>query len=195
MGRHTTADRSRSEGPLPTRALPPAFRQQPGLDRRGTSAPASCRTSAHRVDEDHPRPRPLQRLLQALWPELERKPLLVGVPRDAAPALGERLGVTVRATRRHLVATRHRVPGRLSPLGRAVVGQGGYSFGFVGILSRWVTEYALLVCGDRWGRRLTTDSALGGLAELDRKVVRLKLLSNPYIGLRLSGKLSNRANT
>src|SRR5271155_5009531 len=29
---------------------------------------------ANRVDEDHSRARPLQRLLQPLWPELERKP-------------------------------------------------------------------------------------------------------------------------
>jgi hypothetical protein len=73
--------------------------------------------------------RPLQRLLQPLRPELQRETLLVGVPRDATPALGERLGVTVRAARRDLLATRHRVPGRLRPLDCAVVGQGGYSFG------------------------------------------------------------------
>jgi hypothetical protein len=76
---------------------------------------------AHRVDEDHSRPRPLQWLLQPLRPELQREALLVGVSRDPAPALGERLRVAVRAARRNLVATRHRVPGRLSPLDRALV--------------------------------------------------------------------------
>ncbi len=58
--------------------------------------------------------------------------MLVRMPRDPPPTLGERLGVAVRATRRDLVATRHRVPGRLRPLDCAVVGQGGYSLGFVG---------------------------------------------------------------
>jgi len=86
---------------------------------------------AHRVDEDHPRARPLQRLLQSLWPELQRKTLLVRMPRDATPALGERLCITVRAARRDLVAARHWIPGRLSPLNCAVISQGGYSFGFV----------------------------------------------------------------
>ena len=54
------------------------------------------------------------------------------MPGDAAPALGERLRVAMRAAGRDLVATRDRVPGRLRPLDCAVVGQGGYSFGFVG---------------------------------------------------------------
>src|ERR1700684_1604514 len=76
---------------------------------------------AHRVDEDHPRTRPLQWLLQPLRPELELKALLVGVSRDAPPALGECLGVAVRAPGRDLVAARYRVPGRLSPLDRALV--------------------------------------------------------------------------
>jgi hypothetical protein len=49
---------------------------------------------------------------------------LVRMPWDAAPALGERLGVTVRAARRDLVTARDRVPGRLSPLDRAAVGPG-----------------------------------------------------------------------
>ena len=66
--------------------------------------------------------KPLQRLPQPPWPELERKTLLVRMPRDAAPALGERLRITVRAARRDLLATRHRIPGRLSPLDCAVVG-------------------------------------------------------------------------
>jgi len=68
--------------------------------------------------------RPFQRLLQPLWPELQRKPLLVGVPRDAAPALGKRLRLAMRAAGRDLVAPGHRVPGRLRPLDCAVVGQG-----------------------------------------------------------------------
>jgi hypothetical protein len=87
---------------------------------------------AHRVHEDHPRARPLQRLLQPLRPQLQLKPLLVRMPWDAAPALGERLCIAMSAARRDLVATRHWVPGRLCPLDCAVVGQGGYSFGFVG---------------------------------------------------------------
>ena len=61
----------------------PAFRWQPGLDRRDHRTPlwdSLMEEVAHRVDEDHPRSRPLQRLLQTLRPELQRKPLLVGVP-------------------------------------------------------------------------------------------------------------------
>jgi hypothetical protein len=73
---------------------------------------------AHRGDEDHPRARPFQRLLQPLRPQLQLKALLVRMPRDAAPALGERLGVAVRAPRRDLLATRDVVPGRLRPLGQ-----------------------------------------------------------------------------
>jgi hypothetical protein len=152
------------------RALP-RFRQQPGPDRRGAGAPASRHRSgcsdeplwyllmeevAHRVHEDHSWARPLQRLLQPLWPQLECKALLVGVPWDAAPALGERLGVTVRAARRDLVAARHRVPGRLSPLNRAVVGQGGYSLGFArGYLLREVRQ-------GRSHRGVMVFDALGG---------------------------------
>ena len=37
---------------------------------------------AHRVDEDHPRPLPAQRLLKPLGPEPEIEALLVGVPSD-----------------------------------------------------------------------------------------------------------------
>jgi hypothetical protein len=53
---------------------------------------------------------------------LTGKTLLVRMPWDAAPALGERLGVTVGAARRDLVAPGHRVPSRLSPLDCTVVG-------------------------------------------------------------------------
>ena len=76
---------------------------------------------AHRVHEDHPRPAPAQRLLEPLGPQPQVEALLVGVARHAAPALGERLGVAVRAAGRDLRAARHRVPGRLGPLDRAPV--------------------------------------------------------------------------
>ena len=54
---------------------------------------------AHRVDEDHPRPPPAERLLEPLGPEPEVEALLVGVARHAAEPLGERLGVAVGAAR------------------------------------------------------------------------------------------------
>jgi len=45
------------------------------------------------------------------------------------------------------------------------------------------------------GSELTTDPALVAIAELNSKVVGLKLLSSPHIGRQLSGKISNHANT
>lgn len=79
---------------------------------------------AHRINEDHPRSPPPQRLLKTARPEPQVKALLVGVARHAPPALGERFRVTVGAARRHLRAPGHRVPCRFRPLDRAAVCQG-----------------------------------------------------------------------
>ena len=53
-------------------------------------------------------------------------------PAQVRPGLHPR-GVAVLAARGHLVTARDRVPGRLRPLNCAVVGQGGYSFGFANL--------------------------------------------------------------
>jgi len=71
---------------------------------------------AHRVDEHDARAAPAQRHLQALRPQAQVEALLVGVARHTAPALGERLGVAMRASGRDLRASRHRVPRGLGPL-------------------------------------------------------------------------------
>ena len=54
---------------------------------------------AHRVDEDHLRPRPAERLGELAGDEAEVEPLLVGVARHPPEPLGEGLGVAVRRIR------------------------------------------------------------------------------------------------
>ena len=79
---------------------------------------------AHRVDEDELGLAPLQRKLQAVRPEPQVEALLVRMTGNAAPALRERLGVAVRASRGDLVAARDGVPARGGPLDAAVLGHG-----------------------------------------------------------------------
>jgi hypothetical protein len=65
---------------------------------------------AHRVDEDAPWPPPVQRQLEALRAQLQVEPALVVMAGDAAPALGEALGVAVPAALGDLGAPGDRVP-------------------------------------------------------------------------------------
>src|ERR1700689_3701368 len=76
---------------------------------------------AHRVDKDEPGAAPSKRLIEPSGPEAKIEALLVWMVRDAAPALGEGLRVTVRAARRDLGAARPRVPSRLRPFDRSVI--------------------------------------------------------------------------
>ena len=71
---------------------------------------------AHAVDEDPPGLLPCERKLKPVRPQAEVEALLVGMPRDAAPALREGLGVAVLAPRADLVAAGHGVPRRVRPL-------------------------------------------------------------------------------
>src|ERR1019366_1457032 len=83
---------------------------------------------AHRVDEDHPRSTPTQRLFKALRPDTQVETLLVGMTRYATPELCKRLCVAVRAARRNLMAPRDGVPGRLCPLDPAAIRQCHFVF-------------------------------------------------------------------
>src|SRR5689334_21840688 len=76
---------------------------------------------AHRVDEDHPRPLPFERLAESRWPQAQIKALLIRTAGDPTPTVGEGFGVAVSASRRHLLAARHLIPRRFSPLDRTVV--------------------------------------------------------------------------
>jgi len=76
---------------------------------------------AHRVDEDHSRATPAQRLHEPLRPEAKIKALFVRVSRYASPAFSEGLGVAVCAARRHLAATRDGVPRGFRPFNGAAV--------------------------------------------------------------------------
>ena len=70
---------------------------------------------AHRVDEDHLRLRPAQRLGKFLWDQAEIEPLLVGMPWHAAEPLGESLGIAMSAAGADLGAAADRVPGCVGP--------------------------------------------------------------------------------
>ena len=69
-------------------------------------------------------------MLWAVWAQAPTGPPRAEAPKSDAPKTeapkteppAERLRVTVRAPGRDLRATGHRVPGRLSPLDRAVLG-------------------------------------------------------------------------
>ena len=71
---------------------------------------------AHRVDEDHLRRAPPQRLRELLRDEPQIEALLVRMAWHAAEPLGERLGVAVLAAGADLRAAADRVPRRVGPL-------------------------------------------------------------------------------
>src|SRR5262245_37404929 len=70
---------------------------------------------AHRVDEDHSRSAPGQRLPHLLRHESKVESLLVGMARHAAKAFGEGFGVTVLAAWTDRRAAANRVPGGVCP--------------------------------------------------------------------------------
>src|ERR1700710_621474 len=74
---------------------------------------------AHGVDEDDPRLLPLEWVIKPTRPELQVETLLISIPFDAAPPLGEGLGVAMSTARGDLVAARDRVPRRFCPLNAA----------------------------------------------------------------------------
>ena len=73
---------------------------------------------AHRVDEDHPRFAPPQRLFQPFGAELKIEAILKGVARHATEPLREPFGIAIVAAGTDLRATRDRVPRRVSPFYR-----------------------------------------------------------------------------
>ena len=76
---------------------------------------------AHRVDEDHFRRLPPQRLRQLFRHEPEVKSLLVRMPGHAPEPLGERLGVAVVAAGRDLGAAADGIPRRVGPFDLGVL--------------------------------------------------------------------------
>lgn len=70
---------------------------------------------AHRVHEDHPRLLPERGLFQPRRPERQVKSLLIGVARNAAPALCKAFSIAVVTSRADLGAAGHRVPCRVRP--------------------------------------------------------------------------------
>ena len=76
---------------------------------------------AHRVDEDLPRPFPVQRLLQLLGHESEIEALFKRVSGHTAKALSEDLRIAELAAGAHLCAASDRVPSRVGPLNRRPV--------------------------------------------------------------------------
>lgn len=87
---------------------------------------------AHRVHEHTPWLAPFERLGQFLRHQPQVEPLLVRMPRHAAPALSKRLGVAMRATRTYLRAATDRVPGGIGPFDLAVLTHLGFLFLVVG---------------------------------------------------------------
>lgn len=76
---------------------------------------------AHRVDENHPRAEPLERLLQPLGPQRQIEPSGERMPWHAAEAFREARSIAVVATARDLRAPGYRIPRRVRPLYRALV--------------------------------------------------------------------------
>ena len=76
---------------------------------------------AHRVNKDHARSAPLKRLLQPLGPKGQIKPSAEGMVRDTPEPFRESLCVAMVAARADLGASRHRIPGRVSPFDRCAI--------------------------------------------------------------------------
>src|SRR5437763_2432783 len=71
---------------------------------------------AHGVDENHPAGAPFQGFSQFFGHQTQIKSALVWMSGNAAKALGECLGVAMRASGTDLRAPANRVPGCVSPL-------------------------------------------------------------------------------
>src|SRR5260221_2351913 len=70
---------------------------------------------AHRIDEDHLRFAPPQRLFQPFGTELKVEPVFEGMSRDAAEPFGESPIIAVVAASTFLRATGYRAPRRIIP--------------------------------------------------------------------------------
>jgi hypothetical protein len=83
----------------------------------------------HRVDEDLPRPSPVQRLLQLFGHESQVEALFKRVFGHTSEALGEELRIAEFAARAHLRAAADRVPRRVRPFDGRSVAHSSYSAG------------------------------------------------------------------
>jgi hypothetical protein len=70
---------------------------------------------AHRIDEDHSRPLPRQRLFKAFWPQSEVKTRLKQMTRYVTETLRKSLSVAVVTAGADFRAPRYRVPSRIRP--------------------------------------------------------------------------------
>ena len=70
---------------------------------------------AHRIDENHPRPLPLARLLKPRRPQRQVEALLIRMTDDATPAFRKARRIAIVTPGSDLGATRHRVPSRIRP--------------------------------------------------------------------------------
>ena len=77
---------------------------------------------AHRIDEDHARPTPGKRLAQPLRPKREVEAALERMAGHSAKPLGEALGIATIAAGADLAAPGYRIPSRIRPFDRCVIG-------------------------------------------------------------------------
>ena len=124
---------------------------------------------AHRIDEDHPRPRPTHGLAKLLGNKAEVEAAFVWMPRDPAKPLGEGLGVAVCTPRADLRAAAHGIPSRVGPLDFRTTAHDLGSLARANCSVRMYNQASEISCGRRistWGASLRPGQFISSAARV-----------------------------